>query len=241
VGILATLIRAATPENPRFSLTDPAAWDAFADGPPSGTGVAITRETALTFSPWWRGVTLLSRDVGKLPLYIYRRNGDGKDRAADHPAYRLLLRKPNEAQTALEFRSQLTAHALSGGNGYAYITRENGVDPTELLPLDPDCTYPVRADGVLHYVTEAGGVQRKLFAADVLHIKGFSWDGLSGVSVVKKAKDVLGLGLGALKSQAVSLKNGSRPGVVLETPNALDDKTKTNLRESWERMHTGIG
>ena len=35
--------RAATPENPRFSLNDPGAWEAFLGGPPSSTGITINR------------------------------------------------------------------------------------------------------------------------------------------------------------------------------------------------------
>ncbi len=234
-------VQAATPNNPRFDLNSPDAFDAFVDGDPASTGARVNRETALTFSPWWRGITLLSNDVGKLPLYVYRRKGQGRERATDHPAFRLLRRKPNPYQTASDFKRQLTGHAISGGNGYAYVVRDGAGRPLELLPLDPDKVTPVRADGVLWYVLEISNEEtRKLPAEDVIHVKGFGYDGLVGYSVVDKAREDLGLGLGQRKFSAIYFKNSARPSVVLQTPQKMQDKSKASLREGWERMHAGV-
>jgi HK97 family phage portal protein len=240
-GFLASIFQQrASIENPRFNINDPQAVEALLGGEPSASGVRVNPQAALTYSPWWRGINLIARDVGKLPLCVYSAAGDGKDKDPRHPAYRLLRHQPNEFQTALAFRMQLTAHAVSRGNGYAYIFRRGDATPAELLPLDPAETYPVRANGVVRYVTTVGGKQAKLDAADVLHLKGLGDDGLCGYSVITLARESLGLGMGAARYQSISLKRGARPSVILEVPGTLDEPTKAALRAAWERMHAGL-
>jgi len=244
MGLLSRL-RAATPENPSFNLNDPRAWDALMDGPPATSGVRVSHETALTYSPWWRGINLIAGTVGKLPVHVYRRVGEtGKVRAREHKAYYLIRRKPNAWQTAGQFKRQLTGHAVSKGNGYGYIYRNGDGSPREIVPLNPDSTFPVRENGRLLYVTQFAfqgqPETRKLLPEDVLHIKGFGGDGLSGYHVLDKAREHLGLGMGARKYATVYFKNSGRPAVVLETPQGLENKKAVAIRESWERLYTGL-
>lgn len=232
--------RAATPDNPRFSLNDPAAWDTFLSGEPASSGVRVTRETALTHSPWWRGVNLLSADVAKLHLFVYRSTEGGKTKDTSHPAYRLLRRKANSWQPAFIFKQLLTAHALQTGNGYAWINRLGDGTPIELIPLNPDCTTPVKEQGRLLYVTDINGEKRKLQPEDVFHLKGFGFDGLTGYSVFEKAREDLGLGMASRKYGAIFFRNNARPNIAVVVPGRLDDKQKQAIREEWERMGGGI-
>ena len=232
----------ATPENPRFNLNDPEAWETFVgmgEGP-THSGNHVNAETALTFSPYWRGVSLISGTVGKLPLFVYRREGEGKSRDPGHPAYYLLRREPNAEMTADTFLQTLTAHALNHGNGLAYVVRDAGGRPLELIPLLPETSYPVRVNGVLWYVTGVAGEQRKLPAADVLHIKGLGFDGLTGYPLWKKARHSLGLGMAAEEFGARYFSNGAEPSVVIEHPAKVSEKAAANLRNSWNAMHAGL-
>jgi len=232
-------------ENPSTSLSNPDEWlyEAFGAGK-SSSGVRINRETALCYSPFWRAVNLISRDVAKLPLYVYKRQGRGKERASSHPAYQLLRWKPNSEMTAFVFKQTLTSHVLMLGNGYAFIDRNGSADPVQLLPLSPENTYPVREDGVLMYVTEftfnGERVMRKLPASDVLHIKGLGFDGLQGYSVILKMREALGLGYGAHQYGVRYFKNNARPGVIIQHPKTMSQPAASRLRESWNSMHQGI-
>jgi HK97 family phage portal protein len=247
------LFHAATPENPRFSLNDPSAWDALG-AEPSSTGMIVNAETALRHAPWWRGVNLIANVAAKLPLTLNKIAADGKW-APDkkHDGYFLLRRKSNSRQTAGQFRRQLMGHALSRGNGYAAIVRDAAARPIELLPMDPDDTFPVLYNGRLWYVSRVkggnagpdtrpgpGGSERKLAAEDVLHIRGFSYDGLVGYNVVEKARESLGLGMGSKKFASVFFRNAARMAVILQHPSKLEEKAKKELRESFERMQTGL-
>ena len=233
----------ATPtlNNPSFDLNSPSAWDYLASGP-SSAGVSVTAETALGYAPMWRGVNIIAGDVGKLTIYIYKRKGEGKERDPAHPAYRLLATEPSTEMflTADVFKQTLQAHALLHGNGYAYIFRSKGGIPLELLPLNPHTTYPVRENGRLWYVTQVNGQDRKLDPADVLHIKGLGFDGLTGYDVITYAKETLGRGMAAGKFASKYFQSSARPSVVIEHPKQLSQPAAQRLRESWDTMHAGI-
>lgn len=228
-------------ENPSTPLDDPDDWlyDAMG-GTPSSSGVRVGRESALSYSPFWRGVNLISRDVGKLPLHIYKRVGDGKERASEHAGYGLLRWKPNTEMTAFVFRQTLQSHALTEGNGIAYVFRNGRGDPIELIPLLPGKAWPVRENGKLMYVTDVNGTWRKLLKENVLHIKGLSFDGLTGYPLHHKAKNSLGLGMAAEEFGSRYFRNGAEPSVVIEHPGKLSPQAATNLRESWTQMHAGL-
>ena len=64
-------------------------------GLPAAAGVRVTRQTALAVSALYACVQVLSQDLGKVPCVLYRRKGKGKERATDHPLYKLLHRVEN--------------------------------------------------------------------------------------------------------------------------------------------------
>ena len=252
-------------ENPSSSLSDPDDWvfDTFAGGKQSSSGIRVNHQTALTYAAVWRGINLISRDVAKIPLVVYRRlPGGGKERDLQHPAFRLLRRKPNPEMKAFDLKQTLMAHALLQGNGYAYIFRRGNGTPESVVPLNPVETYPVRENGTLWYLTrvhvpvtvsapgsspgpaplpgkELGG-WRKLRPEDVLHIKGLGYDGLVGYDVITVAKETLGIGLAMRKYGSIFFKNHAVPGVVLEHPLPLTAPAQANILKGWQRLVTGL-
>ncbi len=240
MSILRTLRRSL--ENPSTPLSDPDDWLYTALGSyKSSSGVSVNAQTALTYSAFWRAINLISSDVAKLPLLTYERKGKAREIALKHPAYRILRRKANDQTKAFDFRRALTGHALTVGNGYAYIVRLGNGDHYELVQLDPRLTYPVRANGRLWYVTETpSGEMRRLPAEDTLHVKGYSYDGLIGYSVIEKARESLGLGMALEAYGSIFFRNAARPAVLLEHPGKLTPEARDNLRASWERMTSGL-
>lgn len=234
-------------ENPNAPLNEESVYELLAGGGRSTSGVVVNHKTALSWSPVWRGVNLLSSSVAKLPLYVYKRNGNGKDRDPSHPAYRILRRKANAEQKAINWRQAMMAHALLHRGGYSYILRDGADQVRELILLDPGDTYPVRENGRLWYVTRitpvgdnGPGELRRLHPIDVFHIHGLSWDGLTGLSVIDMARQSLGLGLAQEKFSAIYFNNNAKPPVVLKHPKTLAPNKRKELREQWLSMQAGI-
>jgi HK97 family phage portal protein len=237
---LTFLFGAATPENPRFSLNDPAAWAEFAGGSAASSGMRVTRESALTDAAWWRGINLLSAGVGKLPLLVKKNGPTGKLNDPKHPAWFLLRRKPNEFQTAFQWKQLMVSHALPIGNGYSAIDRDGAARPLALLPLDPETVTPVRENGRLLYLVMVNGEARRVAAEDMFHLRGFNYDGLIGYSVHRKAAESLGLTLAARKYGAVFFRNDARPNVAVEVPRTLTEPQKQDLRKAWDTSGDGL-
>lgn len=229
-------------ENPNIPLYDPANWISEAFGATeSAAGVSISAETALRYAPWWRGINLLSSDVGKLPLFVYRRVGAGKERDPSHQAFRLLrYTANNELMSAFVFKQTLTSHALSHGNGYAWILRSGDARPQELIVLDPFNVMPLRENGRLWYAVRVGFEWRRVNPTEIFHLKGLSPDGMVGYSVYRKAKESLGEGMAAQEYGQRFFSNGARPSVVIEVPQGMSDDAQQNFLRQWERMHTGL-
>ena len=229
-------------ENPRRPL-DP--WSqglsSSLDGSLSAAGVRVNRDKALTCSAFWRGVNLICGTVAKLPLGAYRRMTPGMEYDPRHPASKLLRRRPNEAMTPFAWKWMCMGHILCHGNSYNYIMRRADGQPVELLPLDPEKTYPVRENTELWYVHELGnGEMRKIHPRDMLHLMGHSHNGMEGMSILSKARESLGLAIGMQGFASTFFRNNARPNVVLKHPGRLSPEARKNLRESWERMNAGI-
>lgn len=233
-------------ENPNVPLNvadpDDTTWDALGGGERTSSGVRVTTKKALGYPAIWRAVNLISGDIAKLPLFTYKWIGENREIDRKHPAYRLLAFKPNPIHTAFVFKQVVMGHALTRGNGYAYIDRL-GPRPKSLLILDPDKVEPVRVDGEVWYLYGQGeSVEnyRRLPSVDVLHFRGLGNDGLQGYPVLQILRDSVGAALAARDYSARHFRNSARPGGVIEYPTALKPVARTNMRESWERIHKGL-
>lgn len=229
-------------ENPSVPLSAGADWlyDAFG-AMRAGSGMRVSRETAMTYDAFWRGVSLISRDIGKIPIVTQKRKNMAWEVDSEHPANWLLNKQPNPEMTPFIFRQVLMYHVLALGNAYAYIERDKATgEPVELWPLMPHETWPERKGGQLFYVTQIGERQETLFPDNVLHIKGLGYDGLAGYSVISKARESLGLAMAQTRYAAIFFRNNAQPSIVLKHPGQLSDQGLKHLKDSWTGTQGGI-
>lgn len=210
----------------------------------SDTGVKVTRKTAMGYTPYYRSLSLISGDGGRCPLVVYKKvtesYGEGKEKDTEHPAYKLLRRRPNKDMTANVWKETMLLHACDKGNGYSLIVRKGGV-PDEIRLLDPDRTWPIRYQGELYYAHQLqDGKFIKIPSADVIHIKNVSWDGLSGMGWREIGKETLGLGIASRKFSTRFYRRGAVPSVVLEVPGKMNPKVARQLRSDWEKLQSGL-
>lgn len=226
----------------RSTLRTPAQWLADIIVGDAGTaGVTVNESTALSSVVVFACVRNLSEDIAKLPLLLYRRlKPRGKERASELPLYRLLKDAPNEEMSSMDFRQAMMVDVLLGGNGYAEIVRNGAGQAVSMYKLDRHNVKPVRIDGggLIYKVRTKGQEDIPVPAEDMFHIKGLG-DGLVGYSVIKLAKESIGLGMAAESSGASFFGNGSQPGGLLTSENKISPEAAKNLRDSWERLHGG--
>src|SRR5574344_2067402 len=85
-------------------------WMSSMVGRTAKSGVLVTPETAIAVAAVRACVTLLAESVAQLPCELYRRDGDKRERATDHPLYDLIHNQPNQKDSAFEFNEQRMGH-----------------------------------------------------------------------------------------------------------------------------------
>ena len=207
----------------------------------SGSGKAVTAETAIQLSTVYACVRVISETIASLPLGVFKTTKDGKgsEKANEHSLFRLLHDEPNLEMTSFVFRETMMAHLLLHGNSYSQIIRNGRNQVIGLYPLLPEnMTVDRDTHGVLTYsYVTSEGKEVVLRPTDVLHIPGLGFDGIMGYSPIALEKNAIGLGIAAEEYGNKFFANGARPSGILTHPNTVKDVKK--LRESWNSAYGG--
>lgn len=204
-------------------------------------GQIVNRSTALDVTTVLACVDAIATGCAMPEMYVMRDLGGGqKERAKDDPAYRVLNRRPNEWQTAMEFRETLTMHAALTGNGYAIPTKVDG-KLSELLPVLP---HMVVINQLSRYefeylVTDEFGMVGRFRHDQIFHLRNRSWDRVQGLDAVSKARAAIGLSMAAEENVASLQAHGGKPGGLLSTDQKLAPETVERLKLAWEKGTTG--
>ena len=194
---------------------------------PTPSGKTVNERTAMATSAVYACVRVLSETIASLPLHVYRRTGQGKEKAIEHNLYYLLHDEPNPEMTSFVFRETLMGHLLLWGNAYAQIIRDGRGRVIGLYPLLPDRMEVGRTkEGDLYYRYLNEGREYLLRREEVLHVPGLSFDGLVGCSPIAMAKNAIGMALATEEYGSRLFANDARPSVVLEHPGLLKDPEK---------------
>ena len=206
------------------------------------TGGTVTPESAQSVAACYAAVSAISEAIGSLPLHLYRRDGDDRLKATDHPLYGVLHHAPNGHQSAVELREWLTSCMLLRGNGYARIVRGYDGQVRELLPLPPERVTVLRkgdAIGAYDY-TNRDGIIERLLPSEVFHLRHRAGaDPLIGVSPIQAARAVLELAISEADHGLSSFNNGTRLSGAITVPGVLKQEQKAGLAASWNSQHAG--
>ena len=201
---------------------------------------AVTPATAQGVSAVYACVGAISETVASLPLILFKRNGDDRERASGHPLYSVLHDMANPEQTALEFREYMQACVLLRGNAFARIVRGYDGQVRELWPLNPDTVQVRRTPSGLVYEHTQEGVLTRLLAHEVLHLRHrLGDDGVLGVSPIAAARGVVELALSEQEHGKNTFNNGAKLLGILKFPGKLRPEQRQAIRESWASQHAG--
>lgn len=206
---------------------------------PSAAGISVSPRTAIKCAPVRAAVAAISEPLGTLPVHVYRRTKDGKERAADHPVYKLLHDQANDFMSAGRFRELLTADALLHNGGFAFIARNSEGAPVSLHRLDP-CEFPVSVksdpfEGPT-YEIQQDGKTRAIPRENILHLPSPS---LSGHGLVHDARDVIGLALILERHASKLFANAARPSGLLSVKGVTSATALALVKAAWLAAHGG--
>lgn len=205
----------------------------------SSSGVKVSEDNSIGLTAVWAAVRVLSETISSLPLNVYRKDADGSKYVDEKIPLNLLLSvSPNTKYTSYTWRNTLMNSLLLWGNAYCFIDRNGGGRPVSLELLDPEKVEPFLGenDGELYYKVKDKGTYSSM---EMLHIVGFSFNGLIGKSPIQACKEAIGFGL-ASQTFGSNFFQGANLSGVLEHPGVLTDDAANRLRSSWASRYGGL-
>lgn len=215
------------------------------NGLPSGNGLAqllIENQTDCSlyaYSPLIAAERFITESIASLPVVTYKKDGEGKSRATDHPAYNLLKTKPNNYQIPFYFYKTLLQIAIRRGNAYALIERNGAGQPANLIILNPDYCSVVFEGGVKFYKYKSPQVEGTIADEDMIHLLGFSNDGIIGQPLITYASKAIKLGLAVERYAQKYFENGTATRGVLKAPPNITPEQYSQVVDAWQAAHTG--
>lgn len=244
-AMAALAVKAAGYSGVTFSISDtnnPKMSAFFASG--TYTGKAVTDTTAMQVTTVWACVRLLAETMGAMPSAIYRAEKSGNaTKTDDHPLHEVLVEQPNSDMNGLEHREARTANLALRGNQYAMIERRGSGDVISLYPV-PASVMKKKRDQSTNWETRYGvtdrGKEEWYPPEKIWHTKGFSFNGLEGLSPIGYAREAMGLALAGEEFNARLFGQGLVPSAMVSIPQWLTDEQRKIANAKLLEMHTGV-
>lgn len=221
-------------------------WKGFVTaGGPAKSGVRVTESSALSVPATLQALRILTGVFAMTPLHLYQKSAKGRLDAEGSPASRLFRVGPNAHQTPFAFFELLMADLCLSGNFFAYISRNTRGEPVALTRLQPGHVLPVsyfdRSEGTIVFfdATLPDASHERFPSRDILHIPGFSRDGINGLNPIQYARDALGGAIATADHAARFWNKGGRPSTVLTTKEKVGPDDKKRIREDWTNLYAG--
>lgn len=224
-----------TPKNPTSTRTYPIGssswWNNFLFGAGFTTKSKATVNfvTAQAIPAYFRAVTLLSESMASLPWDVYLDDGEKITVAANDPVRNLLKGRPSQLYSDFSFREALQRTLMLRGDGFVIIHRNANGNPVDLEIWTGDKPDIFDVNGTSFYKF----LDRKAITHwDVIHLKGWTTDGINGNDSLRIAREALGQAISQIEYGATFYGNGAHVSGVVETDKVLNENQKQALKSS---------
>lgn len=178
----------------------------------SASGVAVTTDNALGVPAVWASVNFLSNTLAALPLHLYRRRGDDRERVRGGLAS-LLQDAANEETTSYEWRKLLWSQTFTSGRSFTFIERNAATQRiVNLWPLDPGGMIVRRAMGRKRYEYRDGDRQHTYAASEIIDIPFMlKPNGVDHRGPIATCRDVIGMAIAGTEYASKFFQGGGVP------------------------------
>ena len=183
-------------------------------GQNTASGIAVTVDSALSVPAIFAAVNFISGTFAGLPLNLFQRDGDKRQRVSGTPLAVLLHDAVNDELSSFEWRKCLMGEVLTGGRSCSFIERNAAGMITNLWPLDPTkVTVKRSAEGRKTYEYRSGGGGLLTYnAAEIIDIPFMlKSDGLGHRGPIATNRDVIALSIAATRFGSRFFQNGGVP------------------------------
>lgn len=198
-------------------------------------------------------VKLVAGAIASLPMHVYRRASDGDlTRDMNNDLWWMLNEQFCPRWSASAGWSFMVGSMLLHGDGFAEIKRNGTGTVTGLVPIHPSrvrviatpdgerLVYEVQPDPTITTPDASVSFMRILDQDDILHVPGFGFNGLRGLSALRYSLANSGnIAINAQNFSASFLDNMARPDYALKTDQQLSPESFDRLVASLDNKHRG--
>lgn len=231
------------------TMGNPAGWlfDSFGLVP-SEAGILISERNAVSLSAVWTCVNIRAGLLASLPFNLYARTASGgRKLALNRREHTILHDRTSPEDTSYQFRHKMAVNWLLWGNSYAQIEEDGRGQLRFLWPYHPTNVrvHYGKTRGEYHYIVtgqgqDGGFVQQKVLPENMLHLRGFCYEGVEGISPIANYRRGLGLAVAMEVFSSAFYKNGAKTSGVLMYPGRLSPEGRENLTKSFAKKYEGV-
>ncbi len=216
-------------------------WEAL-----GGNTGAPSESSAMRVTAVHACVQLIAGAISAMPMHVYQRSRDGDlKRDFNTDLWWTLNEEFSPRWPASAGWAFMVQSKLLHGDGFAEILRDRNGRITGLMPIHPRrvepiassdgmrLVYRVQPDTTIRQPDSSIAGLRVIDQDDMLHVAGFGFNGLRGMSALRNSLATAGgLAINAQDFSANFLKNLGRPDFALRTEGALTDAQYARLKEN---------
>lgn len=210
-------------------------------GAPTISGERVDVSGSLQIADVFSAVTIVTETIATLPLKVFRKVNENVVEVPDHRAAGMLGQAPNPVTPAHRFWATAAGHLLLWGNIFIEKLRDEQGLVSELWLMHPagvTVEYNPTLRQKRFLIDDGISNPTRLPEERVLHIYGFSTDGLVGLSPIQQARQQMGIVKARERFEAEVYANQPFTSGVIEHPGKITDGGSA-LRKSWQAVYAG--
>lgn len=205
----------ASVESPQVPISSENILKFFGLDSASDAGETVTVDSAMGVPAVWAAVNVIAGTIARLPLQVYRKTDDGRERQSG-PLASILHDAVNDEMSSYEWRKLMFQQVLTVGRGVSFIERNGAGRIKNIWPLDPASLTIKRESGRKVYEYRDGTRLVRYAASDVIDIPfALKADGLKHYSPIAQNRDAIGLAQAVTKQGGRFFSNGGVPPFVV--------------------------
>jgi HK97 family phage portal protein len=205
----------------------------------------------ITYPTLYACIYRIVSDIGKLPFCLRRRDASGVWMHAESAAYDPVLRKPNDYQTAAQFREAWMLSKLVAGNTYILKRRDERSVVTALYVLDPQHVMPMvseagfvfyqlRTDALNSLPADYPAENLVVPASEIIHDRCMPvYHPLVGVPPLAAAHWPALKNMKIMRSATEFFANNAQPGGLLTAPAGMSEDDAKAVQDYWSTNFSG--
>lgn len=227
-----------------IALTQKEAFNIFTV---NGDEISVTVDTAMQHTTVYACVNVKAQGISSVPFTMYEKTENGREKAINHPLYKLFTGNVNPLMTSVVWRELVVQDLELRGTHFSQIIRDNAGRVVALYPLIYDLMdiklyiSNNNIPTIEYRYTQENGRIRKFRNDDILRIVGLpSANGILGVTPIQQNRHSIKLSMQTETFGNKFFSNGANGSGILSTEATFTDEASERLRKQFGEKYQGL-